>query len=204
MSQTNVIKVLKNGSMTADEIAKLLNIPKQHVLNIAKKLRLKGHVSNDGFKYRESGEFWLTKFTLTDESKWEHLEPYQKIKGEKTMTQEAVIRALQNGPLTSYQIEDLTGIPRLSIAACCTKMRYKKKLKIEKVKMGRSWVSRYTLEPHMIEAEKVEEPRDLLTPFDIRNAKGIFSKAEYASMNNQAIRLFGRPKTNEITNNQFI
>ncbi len=27
------------------------------------------------------------------------------------MTQEAVIRALQNGPLTSYQIEDLTGIP---------------------------------------------------------------------------------------------
>ncbi len=81
--------------MTADEIAKLLNIPKQHVLNIAKKLRLKGHVSNDGFKYRESGEFWLTKFTLTDESKWEHLEPYQKIKGEKTMTQEAVIRAFQ-------------------------------------------------------------------------------------------------------------
>ena len=120
------------------------------------------------------------------------------------MTQEAVITSLQNGPLTSYQIEDLTGIPRLSIAACCTKMRYKKKLKIEKVKMGRSWVSRYTLEPHMIEAEKVEEPRCLLNPFDIRNAKGIFSKSEYASMNNQAIRLFGRPKTNEITNNQFI
>ena len=33
------------------------------------------------------------------------------------MTQEAVIRALQNGPLTSYQLENLTGIPRLSIAA---------------------------------------------------------------------------------------
>ena len=49
------------------------------------------------------------------------------------MTQEAVIRALQNGPLTSYQLEDLTGIPRLSIAACCTKMRYKKKLKIGKI-----------------------------------------------------------------------
>ena len=70
--------------------------------------------------------------------------------------------------------------------------------------MGRSWVSRYTLEPHMIEAEKVEEPRCLLNPFDIRNAKGIFSKSEYASMNNQAIRLFGRKPTNEITNNQFI
>jgi hypothetical protein len=120
------------------------------------------------------------------------------------MTQEAVIRALQNGPLTSYQIEDLTGIPRLSIAACCTKMSYKKKLKIGKIKMGRSWVSQYTLEPHMIEAEKVEEPRDLLNPFDIRNAKGIFSKSEYASMNAQAVRLFGRKPTNEITNNQFI
>jgi hypothetical protein len=83
-------------------------------------------------------------------------------------------------------------------------MSYKKKLKIGKIKLGRSWVSQYTLEPHMIEAQKVEEPRDLLTPFDIRNAKGIFTKAEYASMNNQAIRLFGRKPTNEITNNQYI
>ena len=122
------------------------------------------------------------------------------------MTQESVIRALQNGPLTSYQLEDLTGIPRLSIAACCTKMSYKKKLKIGKVKMGRSWVSQYTLEPHMIESTKAanDEPYDKLNPFDIRNAKGIFTKAEYASMNNQAIRLFGRKSTNEITNNQYI
>jgi hypothetical protein len=122
------------------------------------------------------------------------------------MTQEAIIKCLQNGSLTSYQLEDLTGIPRLSIAACCTKMRYKKKLKIGKIKMGRSWVSQYTLEPHMIESTKAanDEPHDKLTPFDIRNAKGIFTKAEYASMNNQAIRLFGRKPTNEITNNQFI
>jgi hypothetical protein len=122
------------------------------------------------------------------------------------MTQQAVIRALQNGSLTSYQIEDLTGIPRLSIAACCTKMSYKKKLKIGKIKMGRSWVSQYTLEPHMIESTKAanDEPYDKLNPFDIRNAKGIFTKAEYASMNNQAIRLFGRKPTNEITNNQYI
>jgi uncharacterized protein YbcC (UPF0753/DUF2309 family) len=120
------------------------------------------------------------------------------------MTQEAVIRCLQNGPLTSYQLEDLTGIPRLHIAACCTKMRYKKKITIEKVKMGRSWVSKYTLEPHMIEVKKVEEPRDFLNPFDIRNAQGIFTKAEYANMNAQAVRLLGRQPTNEITNNQFI
>ena len=122
------------------------------------------------------------------------------------MTQEAVIRALQNGPLTSYQLEDLIGIPRLSIAACCTKMRYKKKIIIKKVKMGRSWVSQYTLEPHMIEATKAsnDEPYNKLNPFDIRNAQGIFSKAEYAVMNAQAVRLLGRQPTNEITNNQFI
>jgi hypothetical protein len=120
------------------------------------------------------------------------------------MTQEAIIQCLQNGSLNSYQIEDLTGIPRLHIVAACKHLHRKKKITVEKVKLGRSWVCKYTLAPHMVEAEKVEEPRDLLNPFDIRNAKGIFSKSEYASMNNQAIRLFGRKPTNEITNNQFI
>ena len=120
------------------------------------------------------------------------------------MTQEAVIRALQNGPLTSYQLEDLTGIPRLHIVAACKHLHHKKRITVEKIKLGRSWVCRYTLEPHMIDVKPVEETRDLLTPFDIRNAKGIFSKSEYASMNNQAVRLFGRKPTNEITNNQFI
>ena len=98
----------------------------------------------------------------------------------------------------------MTGIPRTSIVAACKKMFHKKKLTTEKIRSGRCWITRYTLEPHMIEVKKVEEPRDLLTPFDIRNAKGIFTKAEYASMNNQAIRLFGRKPTNEITNNQYI
>ena len=122
------------------------------------------------------------------------------------MTQEAIIRTLQNGSLTSYQIENLTGIPRLHIVAACKHLHRKKKITVEKIKLGRSWVSQYTLEPHMIEATKAanDEPYDKLNPFDIRNARGIFSKAEYASMNNQAIRLFGKKPTNEITNNQFI
>jgi hypothetical protein len=72
--------------------------------------------------------------------------------------------------------------------------------------MGRSWVQKYTLEPHMIEATKAanDEPLNKLNPFDIRNAQGIFTKAEYAVMNSQARRLLGRPVANEITNNQFI
>jgi hypothetical protein len=122
------------------------------------------------------------------------------------MTQEAIIRALQNGSLTAYELENLTGIPRTSIVAACKKMFRKKELTVEKIKVHRAWVCRYTLEPHMIEAQKVvnNEPRCLLNPFDLRNAQGIFTKSEYAVMNSQAIRLLGRKPTNEITNNQFI
>jgi len=122
------------------------------------------------------------------------------------MTQESIIKCLQNGSLTSYDMENLTGIPRNSLVAACKKMIRKKELTAIKIKMGRSWIMKYTLEPHMIEATKAanDEPYNKLNPFDIRNAKGIFTKSEYASMNNQAVRLFGRPKTNEITNNQFI
>ena len=122
------------------------------------------------------------------------------------MTQEAVIRALQNGPLTSYEIENLTGIPRTSIVAACKKMFHKKRLTTEKIRSGRCWITRYTLEPHMIEATKAanDAPLDKLNPFDIRNAQGIFTKAEYAVMNSQARRLFGKSFSQDITNNQFI
>ena len=122
------------------------------------------------------------------------------------MTQEAIIKCLQNGSLTSYDMENLTGIPRTSIVAACKKMFRKKQLTVEKIKMGRSWIQKYTLEPHMIEAQKVimDESRCRLNPFDIRNAQGIFTKAEYAVMNSQAIRLLGRSPSNEITNNQYI
>lgn len=122
------------------------------------------------------------------------------------MTQESIIRCLQNGSLTSYQMENLTGIPRNSLVAACKKMIRKKQLTAIKIKMGRSWIMRYTLEPHMIDATKAanDAPIDKFSPFDIRNAVGIFTKAEYAVMNSQARRLLGRSPTNEITNNQFI
>ena len=122
------------------------------------------------------------------------------------MTQEAIIKCMQNGPLTSYDMENLTGIPRTSLVAACKKMIRKKQLTGEKIKMGRSWIMKYTLAEHMIEASKAanDEPLDKFNPFDIRNAVGIFTKAEYAVMNSQARRLLGRQPTNEITNNQFI
>ena len=122
------------------------------------------------------------------------------------MTQESIIRVLQNGSLTSYDMENLTGIPRTSIVAACKKMFRKKQLTAEKIKMGRCWIMKYTLAEHMIEATKAanDEPYNKLNPFDIRNAQGIFTKAEYAVMNSQARRLLSRPATNEITNYQNI
>ena len=122
------------------------------------------------------------------------------------MTQESIIKCLQNGSLTSYEMENLTGIPRTSIVAACKKMFRKKQLTAEKIKVGRCWIMKYTLAEHMIEATKAanDEPYNKLNPFDIRNAQGIFTKAEYAVMNSQARRLLGRSPTNEITNNQYI
>ena len=122
------------------------------------------------------------------------------------MTQESIIKCLQNGSLTSYEMENLTGIPRASIVAACKKMIHKKQLTVEKIKVGRSWIQKYTLELKMIDATKAanDEPIDKLSPFDIRNAQGIFTKAEYAVMNSQARRLLARSPTNEITNNQYI
>jgi len=72
--------------------------------------------------------------------------------------------------------------------------------------MGRCWIMKYTLAEHMIDATKAanDEPLDKFNPFDIRNAQGIFTKAEYAVMNSQARRLLGRQPSNEITNNQYI
>jgi hypothetical protein len=122
------------------------------------------------------------------------------------MTQEAIIKCLQNGSLTSYDMENLTGIPRTSIVAACKKLHHKKQLTTEKIKSGRCWIMRYTLAEHMIVATEAanDAPLNKLNPFDVRNAQGIFTKAEYAVMNSQARRLLGRPATNEITNNQFI
>ena len=122
------------------------------------------------------------------------------------MTQESIIKCLQNGSLTSYEMENLTGIPRTSLVAACKKLIRKKQATAEKIKMGRCWIMKYTLAEHMIEATKAanDAPIDKLSPFDIRNARGIFTKAEYAVMNSQARRLLGRSPTNEITNNQFI
>jgi hypothetical protein len=122
------------------------------------------------------------------------------------MTQATIISALQNGPLTSKQLEFLTGFTRASVLASCKKLRYKGDLTTEQVKLGSKWIAKYTLAEHLVETkvkEVQDEDRCLLNPFDIRNAKGIFTPTEYKIMNAHARRLYS-PSAQEITNNQFI
>jgi hypothetical protein len=91
-----------------------------------------------------------------------------------------------------------------SVLSTAKKLRYKGDLTTEEVLVGRYRVAKYTLSYHLIENRPKDETRCLLNPFDIRNARGIFTKAEYAVMNSQAKRLLGRSDKKEITNNQFI
>ena len=101
------------------------------------------------------------------------------------MTQAALIKALQNGPLTSREVSNLTGMPQATVLSTAKKMRYKGDLVTEQVKSGRYWMAQYTLAEHLIE-EKCKRPIDKLTPFDIRNAQGIFTPTEYRILNAQA------------------
>jgi DNA-binding Lrp family transcriptional regulator len=120
------------------------------------------------------------------------------------MTQATLIKALQNGSKTSREIAEESGMSQAAVLSTAKKLRYQGKLTTEQVKVGRYWVAKFTLDDSLIQDHPKDETRCLLNPFDIRNAKGIFSKSEYAVMNAQAKRLLGRPVKKEITNNQFI
>ena len=119
------------------------------------------------------------------------------------MTQEVLIKALQHGPKTSRELVDITGMTQVAVLSTAKKLRYKGSLITEQVKVGRHWLAKYTLEDSLLQNQPKHEDRCLLNPFDIRNAKGIFTKAEYAVMNAHARRLYKSSPT-EITNNQFI
>jgi predicted transcriptional regulator len=125
------------------------------------------------------------------------------------MTQARIIKALQNGSLTSHELANLTGMPQATVLSTAKKLRHQGKLTTEIVKVGKSWVAKYTLHDDLIEYKPKkddEETRCKLNPFDIRNAKGIFTPTEYRVMAAQARRLYvGNPYfTSGITNNQKI
>ena len=115
------------------------------------------------------------------------------------MTQAKIIRALQNGPLTSHEVSNLTGMPQATVLSTTKKLKSKGEITIDKVKVGRYWVAKYSLIGYVESARKVN-------PYDIFNSVGIFTPAEYRVMNAQAARLYkANPDfTKQITNNQKI
>jgi DNA-binding Lrp family transcriptional regulator len=122
------------------------------------------------------------------------------------MTQAQVIQALQNGPLTSREIAEKTGMNKDTVLSTAKKLRYQGKLTTEQVKVENKWLAKYTLADHMIQERKSDKPWDKNNPFDWRNAKGIFTSDEYRVMKQQSARIYkGNPYfTGGITNNQSI
>jgi predicted transcriptional regulator len=115
------------------------------------------------------------------------------------MTQAQVINALQNGPLTSHEIANLTGMPQATVLCTAKKLRHQGRLTTKQVKVGRYWVAQYTLAEE--EIDKSDNGVKIICGI---KTYGIFTKSEYAQMKAQATRLFGKPAKKEITNNQRI
>lgn len=114
------------------------------------------------------------------------------------MTQAKLIKSLQNGPLTSHEVANLTGMPQSTVLSTAKKLRQKGQLTTEQVKVGRYWVARYTLSD--------TAPKETSkTVFCGIQTHGIFTKAEYAVMNAQARRHINNVNLLKgISNNQSI
>jgi DNA-binding Lrp family transcriptional regulator len=115
------------------------------------------------------------------------------------MTQEAIIKALKNGPLSSLQVSDITGMPRATVLSTAQNLRDQGIIKTGKVMVGKCWLAEYTL----VKKDATGDD-DGVKYFCGVPSYGIFSKAEYAVMKQQAARLYGKQGKKEITNNQFI
>jgi len=114
------------------------------------------------------------------------------------MTQESLIKALQDGPKTSLELRDSTDMSQQTLLSTAKKLRYKGILTTEQVKVGRYWVAKYTL------TDKAPKKDDKTIICGIQTY-GIFTAAEYRVMNAQArAHLRNVQKLNGITNNQRI
>ena len=103
------------------------------------------------------------------------------------MTQETIIKALKNGPLSSLEVSNLTGMPRATVLSTAQKLRDKGIIKTDKVMVGKCWLAQYTLiKDDVVGDDGVKYICGIPT-------YGIFSKAEYAVMKQQAAKFY---KTN--------
>lgn len=97
------------------------------------------------------------------------------------MTQARLIAALQDGPKTTHELAELTGMTNSTIGSTAKKLRYKGELSVEYVKVGRYNLAKYTL----TNPEPLENDKTIICGI---KTYGIFTPAEYKVMNAQARR----------------
>ncbi len=114
------------------------------------------------------------------------------------MTQQAIINALRNGPLSSHELANHTGMPQATVLSTGKKLRDKGIVTIGKIKVGKFWLAHYTLAKDDVHFDDGVKIICGIPTY------GIFTKAEYAVMRQQAARLYGKQGKKEITNNQRI
>lgn len=113
------------------------------------------------------------------------------------MTQVAIIDALQNGPLTSHELAEITGMSQATVISTAKKLRNQGKLTAKLVKSGKFWINQYTL------SEDVSKPSQ--TVFCGIQTQGIFTPQEYRVMKAQLNKLYKNHNfSKQITNNQRI
>jgi predicted transcriptional regulator len=102
------------------------------------------------------------------------------------MTQEVILKALQDGPLSSIEVCNLTGMSRATVLSTAQTLRKQGLITSSKVKVNRCWLAQYTLTGYV-------------PPEDDNGVKiicgiptyGIFTRSEYKVMNAQARRIYG-------------
>jgi biotin operon repressor len=113
------------------------------------------------------------------------------------MTQASIINALSDGPLTSREVAEITGMSQATVISTARKLRVQGKLTSKLVKSGKFWVNEYTL---------TEEPsKPTQTVFHGIQTVGLFTPQEYRVMKAQLSKLYkNHDFSKQITNNQRI
>ena len=100
------------------------------------------------------------------------------------MTQARILLALQDGPLTSHEIAERTGMTQATVISTARKLRTQGKITSKLVKSGKYHIAQFTLTE-----EKVYVSDNGVKIICGIPTYGIFTPAEYRVMNAQARRL---------------
>jgi predicted transcriptional regulator len=102
------------------------------------------------------------------------------------MTQEVILKALQDGPLSSLDICNLTGMTRATVLSTAQTLRKQGLITSSKIKVNRCWLAQYTLTSYV----QPEDEHGVKMICGIPTY-GIFTRSEYKAMYAHARRIYG-------------